>query len=91
MFENLSDTIESSQEIITGKITQSNKELADIISGIGTVIEQLKTAFKEADKQINDSTKKNNHTNAVSFYLSLFSWFSLFFSELPIFCLTVHR
>lgn len=60
VFENLSDTIESSQEIITGKITQSNKELADIISGIGTVIEQLKTAFKEADKQINDSTKKNN-------------------------------
>lgn len=60
VFENLSDTIESSQEIITGKITQSNKELADIISGIGIVIEQLKTAFKEADKQINDSTKKNN-------------------------------
>ena len=57
VFENLSDTIESSREIITGKITQSNEE---IISGIGTVIEQLKTAFKEADKQINDSTKKNN-------------------------------
>lgn len=59
-FENLSDKIENSQEIITDKIDQSNKELSDIISGIETVIAQLKTDFKEVDKRINDTTKKNN-------------------------------
>ena len=60
VFENLSDTIENSQEIITDKIAQSNMELTDTISDIETVVEQLKIAFNEADKQINDSAKKNN-------------------------------
>lgn len=60
VFENLSDTIEDNQEKITDKIDQSNKELSDIISGIETVITQLKTDFKDVDKRINDTTKKNN-------------------------------
>lgn len=59
VFENLSDTIENSQEIITEKIDKSQKELSDIFTGIETVLAQLKTDFQEADKRTNDATKKN--------------------------------
>lgn len=59
VFENLSDTIESSQEIITEKIDKRQKELSDIFTGIDTVLAQLKTDFQEVDKRTNDTTKKN--------------------------------
>lgn len=59
VFENLSDSIESSQEIVTEKIDKSQQELSDIFTGIETVLAQLKNDFQETDKQINDAIKKN--------------------------------
>lgn len=60
VFDNLSNVIEDSQQNITDKIDQSNKELSEIISGFETVITQLKNDFKEVDKRINNTTKKTN-------------------------------